>query len=464
MATAARVPVPDDGVGDPVVSLPDSFVVGTASSAFQVEGALAAGGRLPSIWDEFLGARGAAAAAACDHIAHLDEDLDLLAQLGVDAYRFSISWTRAIGPDGSVNEPGLDFYRRLVDGLRTRGIAPVACLYHWDLPLAMQERGGWGSRDTAARLGDFAAAVGSRLGDGVELWATINEPFIHLLEGHMRGNHAPGLRLMDWSRQAHHLLLGHGHALAALRAEVGAGIGVIENVAPIRAAGSGDRDPRAAEVLDILHNQLTVGAVLTGTYPELLAPMLTPSIRDGDLGLISAPIDFLGVNYYGPQGVIASPPGKIPGFESGELEGLEQTSQGHTIDPDGLVETLTTLSRRYPDTLPPLIVTEIGRDTDDVLIDGTCDDADRISFLARHVDAVRRAAALGVDVRGVFAWSFLDSFEWSPELGPRYGLVHVDFATGERTPKRSYGWLAGQLAARRPGRPPAPRLGLARRS
>jgi beta-glucosidase len=432
----------------PFRSLPDGFIVGTASSAFQVEGALTADGRLPSIWDEFLGPEDAGVASACDHHARVDSDLELLAGLGVDAYRFSIAWPRVIAPDGSVNERGLDFYRRVVETLRAAGIAPIACLYHWDLPQWLQERGGWGSRDTARRLGEYATRVAARL-DGVELWATMNEPFVQLLMGHIAGKHAPGLQLRDWSATAHHLLLGHGEALAALRAEVGHGIGLIENVAPIRPAGTDPRDAQAAAAFDALRNQLTLGTVLTGAYPAPFERHLAPSIQDGDLELISAPLDFLGINYYGSQAVTAAPECQIPPWRMADQEGLAQTPRGHTIDPDGLTEALVTLAERYPETLPPLLVAEFGLDDDDeALAAGQVDDGERVVFLDRHLEAIGRAIDLGVDVRGAFVWSFLDSFEWSRELGMRYGLVHVDFATGERTPKRSYRRLAEALAAR----------------
>jgi beta-glucosidase len=461
MATNLSIPDVADGIAETLRALPDDFVIGTASSAFQVEGALDAHGRQPSIWDTFLGADGRTAATACDHLAHLEEDLDALAGVGVDAYRFSISWTRALTPTGAVNEAGMDVYRRLVDGLRARDIAPIACLYHWDLPQALQDQGGWESRETALRLGEFAALAAARLRDGVAGWVTINEPYIHLLQGHLRGEHAPGLQLMDWSRQAHHLLLGHGCALAALRAEGAEGVGMIENLAPIRPVRAGERHQRAAVMLDVLTNRLTVDPVLTGAYPEMFAPMIAPVVRDGDLELISAPIDFLGVNYYGPQGVVALAPGTIPGFGPGDLTGLRRTSGGHWIDPDGLAETLTTLAERYADGLPPLLITEFGFDSDGESAAAAIDDHDRIAFLTEHLAAVSRAIDRGVDVRGAFVWSFLDSFEWSSELGTRYGLVHVDFANGTRTPKRSYRWLAGGLAAR--GRGPGARLGFPRR-
>jgi beta-glucosidase len=441
---------------EPPLALPEGFVIGTASSAFQIEGAHRRDGRAPSIWDAFP-----YDAAGCEHYSRRDEDLDLLGALGVDAYRFSLAWPRLMpaGGGGRLNPRGVEFYERLVNGLRERGIAPIACLYHWDLPQSLQERGGWGARDTAARFAEYAAAVAERLSDGVAAWVTLNEPFMHLLRGHIVGDHAPGLTLEDWSAVVHHLLLAHGWAAQALRATSDAPVGLVENVAPVRPATSDPRDQPVAFIFDLLRNQLTLGAVLAGAYPELLLarrPTLAAAARDDDMAAISTPLDFLGVNFYGPAGVRAAPEGQMPPWQLTELEGLPRTEGGSTIDPGALTDALVMLGERYPRTLPPLLVTEFGRDCPDALDEnGECDDTPRIDFVRAHLDAIVAAIARGADVRGGFVWSLLDSFEWDHGFGPRYGLVHVDFESGARTPKRSFAWLAAELAGRRrgPGRP-----------
>jgi beta-glucosidase len=430
------------------------LLLGTASSAFQVEGGRSADGRGPSIWDTFIAGKPGSAEAGCDHYHRWRDDLELLSGLGVDAYRFSIAWSR-IFPDGGrrPNARALGFYERLAAELRELGIAPMVCLYHWDLPQWLQDRGGWRSRETACHLGELAAVMADRLGDAVERWATINEPFMHLLRGHIVGDHAPGLTLEDWSSVAHHLLIGHAEAVSALRAAgVGGSVGVIENVSPVRPAGAEPADQQAAFIFDLLRNQLMLGALLQGSYPEMLLarrPTLAAAIQDGDMEAIAAPLDFLGVNYYGPTGARAAPPGTMPPWQLVDLEGLPTTGVGSAIDPDGLRETLLMLGQRYPDTLPPLLVTEVGVDLPDRVDEpGECDDTARIEFIASHLRAIDQARSAGADVRGAFVWSLLDSFEWEHGYGPRYGLVHVDFETAARTPKRSFHWLAQAIAER----------------
>ncbi len=436
----------------PFARLPQGFVIGAATSAFQVEGALDADGRGASIWDVPAGEAGG---RSCNHYEHWSSDLALLGDLAPDAFRLSIAWPR-VQPDGRgrPNQRALDHYSRVVERLREHDIAPVVCLYHWDLPQALQAGGGWHSRTTAERFGEYAAVMADRLGDAVELWVTLNEPFMHLLRGHIVGDHAPGLTLEDWSEVAHHLLVGHGCALAALRAAGVAGaVGLIENITPVRPISAQPGDAQAAFIFDLLYNQLMLGAVLQGSYPEMLLarrPTLAAIIQPGDMKAISAPLDVLGVNYYGPTGIQMPADGRMPPFEVADLPDVPVTGAGTAIDADGLRETLVTLHERYGAGLPPMLVTEFGRDAPDELDEqGRCEDHERIAFLEAHVAAIGDAVAQGVDVRGCFVWSFLDSFEWEHGLGNRYGLVHVDFETQERLLKRSALWYRDLIAQHR---------------
>jgi beta-glucosidase len=363
-----------------------------------------------------------------------------MAGLGVSAYRFSIAWPR-IQPDGAgaVNPAGLDFYDRLVDTLLERGIDPVATLFHWDLPQALEEAGGWLARDTAHRFAAYADLVAARLGDRVQLWITLNEPFVHMSFGYGLGVHAPGhLRLFDAFPAAHHQLLGHGLAVAALRGRTASPIAIANNYSPVRLAGDADR--AAAAAYDALHNRLFTDPLLGHGYPAGLATG-AGVVRAGDLDVIAAPIDVLGVNYYNPTAVRAPErDGPLP-FELVPLAGYPSTSFGWPVAPDGLTELLATLRERYGAALPPIQITEGGCSYDDVLsADGGCHDPDRISYLAAHLRAVRAAIDDGADVRGYFVWSLLDNFEWAEGFTKRFGLVHVDFDTQVRTPKSSYAW------------------------
>lgn len=443
----------DTSAGEARVTLPPGFVFGVSTSAFQIEGAAGEDGRGDSIWDTFCRrpgaiADGADARTACDHYHRWEEDLDLVAQLGARAYRFSISWPRVQpGGSGAFNRAGLDFYDRLVDELLARDVAPVACLYHWDLPQERHDAGGWAARETALRFAEYAAHVGDRLGDRVELWATLNEPFVHLSRGYILGDHAPGLRQpFQWGAVAHGLLLGHGLAAAALRdAGVRGAVGLIESVAPVRPASDGDADRGVAALFDTMRNHLFLSTALDGAYPEMLVagmPSLTAGAQPEDMSAIGAPLDFLGINYYQPVGIRAAQPGSPVPFEVVPVAGLPLTPAGMMIDPDGLRESLVALARRDGG-VPPIYVTEIGCAGDERPgADGTCDDAARIAYLTDHLRAIGAAIDAGADVRGAFVWSLLDNFEWELGFGARYGLVDVDMATGRRTPKRSFDWLA----------------------
>ena len=434
---------------------PDDFRFGTATAAFQIEGGVTEGGRTPSIWDTFSAlpgtiANGDTAEVACDHYHRLDEDLELLGALGGETYRFSFSWTRILsGSDLTVNRAGIDFYRRLIDGLRDRGIAPMATLYHWDLPQTIQDLGGWTNRDTASRLAEFASVVARELGDGIDTWITLNEPYNHMSHGHIHGFHAPGLQLgIGATEVAHNQLLAHGLAVQALRAESNATIGISNYYSPARPA------PENAELgpkWDAWVNHLFTDPILFGTYPEELASFapIEQFVKDGDLAIISQPIDMLGVNFYRPSPPVPTPGGLFP-FALGQFDGGERTGFNWPIVPDALRDLLTGLRARYGDALPPIEITENGAAFDDVVEDGVCDDPGRLSYVQRHLDATRQAIDAGVDVRGYYLWSLLDNFEWAAGYSQRFGAIHVDFETLERTPKSTFNWYRDFLKGEEP--------------
>lgn len=411
-------------------------------------------GRGPSAWDVFAAEPGRVkdgsnATIATDHYHRFAEDADLMAELGLGAYRFSISWSRVL-PSGSgqVNGRGLDFYDRLVDALCERGIRPVPTLFHWDTPQALEEAGGWLNRETAERFGEYAAVVAERLGDRVPTWITINEPAEITLLGHALGQHAPGKQLMfDALPVAHHLLLAHGRAVQALRAAGAGHIGIAASHSPIWPASEDGADLFGAEVYDTLINWLFADPLLTGRYPEGFAEAMPGPVED-DLKVISAPLDWYGVNYYNPT-LVGAPqsatefsgfdlPADLP-FGLREIEGHPLTGFGWPVVPDGLREILTALRTRYGTALPPIMITENGCSYEGV------DDTARIEYLDGHLRALEAAAAEGVDVRGYFVWSLLDNFEWIEGYGQRFGLVHVDYDTLVRTPKASYAWYRDRI-------------------
>lgn len=434
--------------------LPREFVFGVATSAYQIEGAVAEDGRTPSVWDTFCVTPGrivdgTTGDVACDHYHRWAGDVDLMAALGVDAYRFSVSWSRIVPAAGEVNHGGLDFYDRLTDALLVRGIAPVANLFHWDLPQWAQVAGGWSRRDTASRFAEYAAVVAERLGDRVGTWSTMNEAFEHCMLGHLTGEHAPGLMLpLDQAMTvAHHLLLGHGLAVRAVRAHSAAPVMLINSYAPARPATDDPADVAAAALYDLVQNRLFTDPVLLGRYPDELAE-LRPPVREGDLDTVAVPLDALGVNYYTINAVRAAD-GAVP-LEVVPLPGRPLTAFDWAVAPDGLTETLTGLRDRYGSSLPPLYVTENGCAYDDVVAaDGACADPERVDYLAAHLRATREAIDAGVDVRGYFVWSLLDNFEWAQGETKRFGLVHVDYATQRRTPKSSYAWLRDLIGRHR---------------
>jgi beta-glucosidase len=437
---------------------PDDFLWGVSTAAYQIEGAAREGGRGPSIWDTFSHTpgkvrHGDTGDIACDAYHRLDSDLDLLSELGVRAYRFSIAWPR-IRPDGRgpVNPEGLDYYRRLVAGLRERGIEPVATLYHWDLPQPLEDAGGWPRRETAERFAEYVSVTAAALGDGVARWITLNEPYVVANHGYRLGTHAPGRADMAAAAAAtHHLLLGHGLAVSALRAELGAGaqVGFTLNLTVVRATS--DEAKAVAEQIEAEQNRVFLDPVISGTYPAgAVRPSLLPEpelIADGDMAVISAPIDFLGVNYYRPgtvgwrgeQDELRRGEARIsgyPGAVSVLRDGVPRSAMGWPIDASGLYDLLLKLHARVPGL--PLYVTENGMAAEDYVDpEGGVDDQERIAYLSDHLDAVARAIDRGVNLRGYFCWSFLDNFEWAEGYQKRFGLVYVDYGTQRRIPKAS---------------------------
>ncbi|MFJ9556533.1 GH1 family beta-glucosidase [Nocardiopsis sp. NPDC101807] len=437
------------------------FLWGVASSAFQIEGALAEDGRGASVWDTFARRPGAirdghSPAAACDHYRRWEEDVELLDRLGVNAYRFSIAWPRVVPQGrGAVNGAGLDFYDRLVDALLDRGVTPVPTLFHWDLPQALEEGGGWTSRDTAHAFAEYAAAAADRLGDRVGRWITLNEPVVHMAYGHAFGVHAPGrtLDVPDVLGVAHHLLLAHGLAARELRSR-GLEALLTNNYSPVAPATGSAADADAADAYDALHNRLFTDPVLTGAYPDLSAfgAKEVPGVRDGDMGLVRGSVDGIGVNYYNPSVVAAPGPGSGLPFDLGEVAGAPTTAFGWPVVPEGLGRTLDLLAERYGDALPPLYVTENGASyADAVAPGGRVADPERIAYLEGHVGAVEAARGRGVDVRGYFVWTLTDNFEWAEGYHQRFGLVYVDHATQVRTPKDSFAWYRDLIASRTGG-------------
>ncbi|SCL22799.1 GH1 family beta-glucosidase [Micromonospora inyonensis] len=435
---------------------PAGFRWGVSTSAYQVEGAADTDGRGPSIWDTFAHrpgriADGSSGDVACDHYHRYAEDVALMAGLGISAYRFSVAWPR-VQPSGSgpASPRGLDFYDRLVDALLARDIDPVATLYHWDLPQPVEDAGGWLHRDSAGRFAEYADLVAARLGDRVRLWITLNEPFVHMSFGYGLGTHAPGRQLLvDAVPAAHHQLLGHGLAVAALRTRTTSPVALTNNYAPVRVLGDTDADRAAGEAYDALHNRLFTDPVLGLGYPPGLDPG-PEVVRDGDLATIVAPIDVLGVNYYNPTAVRAPEEGSPLPFELAELDGYPRTAFDWPVVPEGLRELLVGLRDRYGDALPPIEITESGCAYDDEPdADGRVHDPERIAYLDGHLRALRAAVDEGVDVRGYFVWSLLDNWEWAEGFTKRFGLVHVDADTLARTPKSSYAWYRDVIARSR---------------
>jgi beta-glucosidase len=435
----------------PRLEFPAGFLWGAATSSYQIEGAVREDGRGESIWDRFSSTPGrihdgSTGDVACDHYHRWQDDVRLLGELGIKAYRFSIAWPR-IFPEGTgtLNRRGLDFYSRLVDALLAAGITPVPTLFHWDLPQALQDRGGFRERSIAGWFAEYAAAVAGALADRVEFWTTLNEPQVFAVFGHVTGEQAPGLvDLPGYAAVAHHLNLAHGGAVQALRAASSRlRIGTVMQMPPAHPATPSDADAVAARRFDAVFNRLYLDPVLLGTYPEealaILAP-LSPPIRDGDLGLIHQPLDFIGINNY-TRAIIRHAP-EYPLFEfissDERIEGAKYTAMGWEVYPRGLYEALTRMRTEYKN--PPVYVTEAGCAFRDRVENGRVDDVERVSYLEDYFAAAHRALAEGTDLRGIFVWSLLDNFEWQHGKKKRFGIVYVDYETLTRIPKQSALW------------------------
>jgi beta-glucosidase len=436
---------------------PPGFVFGAATAAIQIEGAVDERG--VSIWDSFCRvpgrvAGGHTADVACDHYHRYEEDLDLMRSLGLRAYRFSISWPRVL-PDGhgAPSRAGLDFYRRLVDGLRARGIEPLATLYHWDLPQALQDGGGWTSRDTASRFAEYATLLFAELGDGVRQWITHNEPWVTAFQGHAYGTKAPGRR--DWRealRVGHNVVLSHGLAVRAFRAAgpPTGSVGITLDFSPGYALTDSEPDRLALRRWDAFRNRWFLEAVLRGAYPADLVDWYESRLGplelgvDGDLAVVAEPIDFLGVNYYS-RAVVYDDPADHPLAVGHPAPTLPTTGMGWEVAPDALYELLVRIRREYGDI--PIAITENGSAYDDpVPTNGLVSDPQRLAYLRDHLAAVARAARDGVNVQSYFAWSLLDNFEWEHGYDKRFGIVYVDYATQRRIPKQSALWYRDFIA------------------
>ncbi|MER5864803.1 GH1 family beta-glucosidase [Kitasatospora sp. NPDC002040] len=427
-------------------ALPDDFLWGAATAAYQIEGAVNEDGRAPSIWDTFSHTpgkvdNGDTGDVACDHYRRWPEDLGLAEQLGLGAYRFSIAWPRVVPlADGRVNEAGLAFYDRLTDSLLERGITPFPTLYHWDLPQAQQDRGGWAVRETAERFGEYAAVVADRLGDRITHWATLNEPLCSAWIGHLDGKMAPGITdLATAVRASYHLHLGHGLAVQALRAAIpGAQIGIVNNLSPIEAASDREEDRAAAVRADGHINRWWLDPVLGRGYPEDMVKLygVDLPVQDGDLDLIGAPLDWIGLNYYFRQFVEDDPTVSAPGFRQVRGPNAEHTAMDWEVHGPGLEQLILRLSQEYG--VQKIYVTENGSAYQDtVTADGAVHDPERTAYFEQHLAACARAVAQGAPLAGYFAWSLLDNFEWAYGYDKRFGLVHVDYETQQRTVKTS---------------------------
>jgi beta-glucosidase len=428
-------------------SLGPEFVWGAATSAYQIEGAAAEDGRAPSIWDTFCRVPGAidngdTGDVACDHYHLWRQDVALLRELNIEAYRFSIAWPRVL-PEGTrrVNKAGLDFYDRLVDGLLEAGIRPYTTLYHWDLPQAVQDRGGWVSRDTAFAFAEFASIVAARLGDRVADWFTVNEPLCSAWIGHLEGTMAPGVRdITQAVPAAHHLLLGHGLAASALRnfASGPVRVGPVLNLSPCEPASQDELDVAAARRADGHTNRWWLDPLHGRGYPADMIEVygVEPPVRPGDLETIAQPMDHFGLNYYFRQVVTDDPDGPPPRARMISVPDWTLTAMGWEVYADGLEQLLNRVHEEYR--VPRIYVTENGSAwPDEVEPDGQVQDKERIEYLEQHLDASVRAARSGAPLAGYFAWSLLDNFEWAYGYAKRFGLVHVDYPTQRRTIKAS---------------------------
>ena len=422
---------------------PKKFVWGAATSSYQIEGSTQIDGRGQSIWDTFAATPGKTRNGengdpGCDHYNRWESDLDLIKDMGLEAYRFSVAWPRVIpNGRGQVNEKGMAFYERLVDGLLERGITPWLTMYHWDLPQALEDKGGWPNRDTVHAFEEYAQVLSSRLGDRVKHWITHNEPWCTAFLGYGIGQFAPGLKSKKLELQtAHHLLFSHGLSVPIIRGNSkDAQVGLAPNLWPMYPASDSSEDEMAATRMDGFANRWYLDPIYGRGYPQDMLEAYTqdlPKIHDGDLAIIAAPTDFLGVNYYIRHVVKHS--ANENGLEILQTD-LERTDMGWEIYPDGLRELMLRLKNDYP--VKSLIVTENGSCFDDALVEGQIDDEGRRKYLERHLESAHAAIQEGAPLDGYFAWSLMDNYEWAEGYARRFGLVHVDFETQERTLKKS---------------------------
>ena len=428
-----------------------AFVLGVGTAAYQIEGAANTDGRTESVWDTFARLPGNIADhstgdVACDHYHRWQEDLDLLVELGVDVYRFSVSWSRVI-PDssGKVNEHGMRFYRQLAEELRRHGIRPMVTLHHWDLPQYLQDRGGWQNRVTAKRFADYAKAVADGFGPSVDFYTTINEPWCIVELGHRSGIHAPGLSDTTAADAAtHHLLLAHGLAAQELRDRVPrAEIGIVLNGGPSYPLAKSEADANAARLFDSMQIHRYAGPILDGEYPEEFTCQVAKYVEPGDLEIIAEPCDYLGWNYYSRNVVRAGEEGTPENVGSDEYP---RTDMGWEIYPEGLQELFEVLHQNYK--LPPLYISENGAAFKDEVADEIIHDRERFDYIERHLQVIAEMIESGIDIKGYVCWSLLDNFEWAEGYAKRFGLVHVDYETQKRTLKDSGKAFAELNAAR----------------
>jgi beta-glucosidase len=456
----------------PTLTFPDSFTWGCATAAYQIEGAYRADGKGLSVWDEFTRRPGVIrdgsnGDVACDHYHRYRDDFALLTEIGVGAYRFSVSWPRVVPDgDGPINRAGLDFYDRMVDAVLERGIEPYVTLFHWDLPLELEKRGGWLNRRTAYAYVRYVEAVVRRLGDRVKTWMTLNEPMTVIGAGYLAGRHAPGHTSARKAIHAlHHLLVAHGMGVETVRAlDPGARVGIANAFSPVHPLRA--KDERVAERMSAVVNGLFMDPILKGRYPKEVAwaiRLLNRKIRRGDMELISRPLDFIGVNHYSRY-IARRTFLPIVGFRLMKpvYKGVLFTDMDWEVYPSGFHDILTWINRNYDN--PPIYITENGAAYQDRRVEDEVNDTDRISYLRAYLYHLHRAMEEGCDVRGYFVWSFLDNFEWEYGLSKRFGVVYVDYSTQERLLKASGKWYArlcrtGSVDAHPLGSDPAPRAG-----
>ncbi|MEM1387579.1 MAG: GH1 family beta-glucosidase [Pseudomonadota bacterium] len=424
---------------------PDDFLLGVSTSAYQIEGH-GQGGAGRTHWDDFAATpgnvvRGENGARACDHLNRFGDDLDLVQGLGADAYRFSISWARVL-PEGrgTPNRRGLDFYDRLVDAMLSRGLKPFATLYHWELPSALADLGGWRNRDIAGWFADYTEVVMDRLGDRLHAAAPINEPWCVAWLSHYLGQHAPGLRdIRGAIRAMHHVGLAHGRSIAAMRARGMTNLGAVTNHEAALPMGPSDEAVAAAKLYDGIYNRWFLGGIYNGVYPSDVLAHFEPYMPQGwqdDMAVINAPVDWAGVNYYTRKLISPGPSGHFADLVEGAGD-RRRTSMGWEVYPEGLSHMLRRVSGAYARNLP-IYVTENGMSAPDRVRNTKVADPHRIRFLNEHLAVVKAAREAGIDVRGYFIWSLLDNYEWALGYEKRFGLVHVDFKTLKRTPKASW--------------------------